>query len=391
MTIFQERNPIIIIPAYCPDKRLIKLIKEIRNLVEFPIIVIDDGSGDKYTDIFLETKKFSNCLLYHNNINKGKGAALKNGVLYAIDKFPNNCGYITCDADGQHIPEDIIHIANVLKENPSSLILGVRDFSSNNVPARSKIGNKLSSLLLYSISGLRCNDTQTGLRGISRKYETIFLSEPGDRYDFEMNFLTSMAKSNVDINQIPIKTIYIDDNKSSHFRAIKDSITIFGGLLKYGFSSILSSAVDLSLFTFFNLTLFKFSSFSILLSTIIARLLSGVFNFSLNKKWVFKNQIEVNPKVQSHNNYIDFDAKENTVQTSNTKHYTNNEIIKYSILFFSQMCASGLLVSLLNNLISNATISKLIVDILLFFVSYFIQKNIVFTKKNPENIQRKAL
>ena len=92
MTIFQERNPIIIIPAYCPDKRLIKLIKEIRNLVEFPIIVIDDGSGDKYTDIFLETKKFSNCLLYHNNINKGKGAALKNGVLYAIDKFPNNCG-----------------------------------------------------------------------------------------------------------------------------------------------------------------------------------------------------------------------------------------------------------------------------------------------------------
>ena len=280
MTIFQERNPIIIIPAYCPDKRLIKLIKEIRNLVEFPIIVIDDGSGDKYTDIFLETKKFSNCLLYHNNINKGKGAALKNGVLYAIDKFPNNCGYITCDADGQHIPEDIIHIANVLKENPSSLILGVRDFSSNNVPARSKIGNKLSSLLLYSISGLRCNDTQTGLRGISRKYETIFLSEPGYRYDFEINFLTSMAKSNVDIKQIPIKTIYIDDNKSSHFRAIKDSITIFGGLLKYGFSSILSSAVDLSLFTFFNLTLFKFSSFSILLSTIIARLLSGVFNFS---------------------------------------------------------------------------------------------------------------
>ena len=250
MTIFQERNPIIIIPAYCPDKRLIKLIKEIRNLVEFPIIVIDDGSGDKYTDIFLETKKFSNCLLYHNNINKGKGAALKNGVLYAIDKFPNNCGYITCDADGQHIPEDIIHIANVLKENPSSLILGVRDFSSNNVPARSKIGNKLSSLLLCSISGLRCIDTQTGLRGISRKYETIFLSEPGDRYDFEMNFLTSMAKSNVYIKQIPIKTIYIDNNKSSHFRAIKDSITIFGGLLKYGFSSILSSAVDLSLFTF---------------------------------------------------------------------------------------------------------------------------------------------
>lgn len=362
MTILQERTPIIIIPAYCPDKRLINLITDIRNKVDFPIIVIDDGSGDKYTDIFLEVKKFSNCLLYHNNINKGKGATLKNGVTYAIDKFPNNCGYVTCDADGQHSAEDIIHVADMLIKNPLSLILGVRNFSLNTVPAKSKIGNRASSLLLYLISGLKCSDTQTGLRGIPRSQETFFLSEPGDRYDFEMNFLTTMAKSNVEIFEVPIKTIYIDNNKATHFRAIKDSIKIFGGLLRYAASSLLSFAIDLSLFTFLNSKLFKISSLSILLSTILARLISGVFNFSLNQRWVFNSQ----------NNNI-------------------NEAIKYTILFFSQMFASGLLVSFFSTFISNTTICKLIIDTALFFVSYFIQKNIVFTKKKSHEIRRKVI
>ncbi|WP_195989669.1 glycosyltransferase family 2 protein [Clostridium sp. D53t1_180928_C8] len=212
MTIFQKRNPIIIIPVYCPDKRLINLIKEIRNKVDFPIIVIDDGSGDKYSNIFLESKKFSNCLLYHNNINKGKGATLKNGVAYAIDKFPNNCGYITCDADGQHSAEDIINIADILIKNPSSLILGIRDFSLNTIPYKIRIRNRISSLLLYFISGSKCSNTQTGLRGIPRSKETLFLSEPGDKYDFEMNFLASIAKSSVEIKEVPIKTTCIDIN-----------------------------------------------------------------------------------------------------------------------------------------------------------------------------------
>ena len=362
MTIFQERNPIIIIPAYCPDKRLINLIEEIRNKVEIPIILIDDGSGDDYSDIFLETKKFSNCLLYHNNINKGKGATLKNGVMYAIDKFPNNCGYITCDADGQHSADDIIKVANTLIKNPLSLILGVRDFSVNTVPKKSRIGNKISSLLLYFISGLKCSDTQTGLRGIPKNQERFFLSEPGDRYDFEMNFLTNSAKRNIDILEVPIKTIYIDNNKASHFRAIKDSINIFGGILKYSTSSILSFIIDLSLFTIFNSILFKISSLSIILSTIFSRLISGVFNFSLNKRWVFNN-----------------------------KNTSINSAIKYAILFFLQMFASGLLVSFFNSFTSNTTLCKLIIDTILFFVSYFIQKNIVFTKSKSHGIKRKVI
>lgn len=362
MTVFQERNPIIIIPAYCPDKRLINLIKEIREKVEFPIIVIDDGSGDNYLSIFLETKKFSNCLLYHNNINKGKGATLKNGVIYAIDKFPNNCGYVTCDADGQHSSDDIINVANTLIKNPLSLILGVRDFSINTVPTKSRIGNRISSLLLYFISGLKCSDTQTGLRGIPRSQERLFLSEPGDRYDFEMNFLINSAKRNIKILEVPIETIYIDNNKASHFRAIKDSVKIFGGILKYGVSSLLSFAIDISLFTVLNSIMFKVSSLNIILSTILARLTSGIFNFSLNQKWVF-----------------------------NSKNNNSNSAIKYTILFFSQMLASGFLVSFFNNFISNATICKLIIDTILFFVSYFIQKNIVFTKNKSHGVKRKVI
>ncbi len=111
-----KKNPIIIIPAYCPDEKLLNLIWKIREKVEFPIIIVDDGSGEKYKNIFMLAEKVNNCLIFHNEVNMGKGAALKNGVKYAMTKYPNNSGCITCDADGQHRVEDILAVTKSLIE-----------------------------------------------------------------------------------------------------------------------------------------------------------------------------------------------------------------------------------------------------------------------------------
>ncbi len=345
-----EKNPIIIIPEYCPDENLLNLIWKIREKVQFPIIIVDDGSGEKYKNIFILAEKVSNCLIFHNEFNVGKGVALKNGVKYAMSKYPYNSGYITCDADGQHRVEDILAVAKELIENKNCLILGVRDFSSNNVPKKSRIGNFISSIGFYLITGKKCDDTQTGLRGIQREYENIFISEEGDRYEFEMNFLISMAKNKVEFKEVKIETIYIDNNKSTHYRPFKDSIRIFSGLLKYILSSITSAIIDLSLFTILNITIFKGYALGVFLSTVLARVTSGIFNFLLNQRWVFKGGKD------------------------------RSEAIKYLILFISQMLISGTLVSLLTSLISKATLSKLIIDFSLFLISYFIQKNLIFVK-----------
>lgn len=348
------KNPIIIIPAYCPDERLLNLIIQIRKKLKSPIVIVDDGSSSKYQKIFMLAQEVPKCFVCHNEMNEGKGYSLKKGVKYALEKYPNNCGYITCDADGQHSVEDIISVAKSLIENKESLVLGVRDFSSKDVPRKSKIGNYISSLIFYLITGIRCDDTQTGLRGIQREYENIFISEEGSRYEFEMNFLISMAKKGIDFKEVIIKTIYINNNEGSHFKPIKDSLRIFSGLLKYAGSSIISSIVDLSIFTILYFTIFKEYSLGVLFSTIIARLCSGVVNFILNQRWVFNGSREF------------------------------KELIKYGALFIAQMLISGLLVSLLTSIMLNATLTKVVVDCILFFISYFIQKYVVFSKNNKE-------
>ena len=353
------KNPVIIIPAYRPDERLLNLIYEIRKRANFPIVIIDDGSGDEYKNIFLISEKVNNCSISHNEYNIGKGASLKRGVRYAKMKYPDNCGYITCDADGQHSVEDIISVSKELMENKNCLILGVRDFSKDNVPKKSRIGNLTSSIFFSLITGKKCDDTQTGLRGIQREHEEIFFSTPGERYEFEMNFLTTIAKNNIKLKEVKIKTIYIEENKSSHYRAFKDSIRIFSGLLKYIFSSGISFIIDISLFTILYMTIFNNYIFGAFIATVLARIFSGIVNFLLNQRWVFNGE----------RNY--------------------NELIKYSILFILQMLFSGLLVSIFTKIIVNATIAKLIVDFSLFIISYIIQKNLIFNNRKKNIIYTK--
>lgn len=350
----KNENLIIIIPAYLPDKRLINLVEDIKSKVNYYIVVIDDGSKENYRNIFEEIESVDGVYVIYSEKNQGKGIALKKGVKYAKENFKNILGYITCDCDGQHKIEDIIKISDSMVLNKESLILGVRSLYSKDIPIKSKIGNYISSFLFFLITGKKCRDTQTGLRGIPKLYEEIFLKEDGDRYEFEMNFLINMAKRKINFKEVNINTIYFDNNKGTHYRAVKDSLKIFKGIIKYTFSSIFSFFIDILMFIILYKFIFKSFNLGIFISTIISRMLSGMFNFTLNQKWVFN---------------------------SNGK---KTEIIKYAILFFSQMLLSGIGVSLLVNLIKNSTLAKIIVDTSLFFISYFIQKNIIFSNKKEE-------
>lgn len=350
----EDGYPVIIIPSYFPDERLKNLVKEIRKNINYPIIIVDDGSGIDYREIFESLLSFREICVINSKENEGKGAALKKGVRYAKEKYRDSIGYITCDSDGQHTVNDINKISREMIKNRESLILGVRELYSKDTPKKSKLGNYFSSILFYLLTGKKCVDTQTGLRGIPKKYEDIFLKEKGERYDFEMNFLMSMAKRKIDFKEIEIETIYFNNNEGSHYRPIKDSIKIFKGILKYTLSSIFSFFIDISLFLIlYNLIFVKYK-FSAFIATIISRIVSGGFNFTLNQRWVFKSE---------------------------RKKY---EFIKYGVLFFSQMILSGVGVSLLIKLIDNSALSKVIVDIILFFISYFIQKNIIFINKKEE-------
>ena len=342
---------IIIIPAYEPDQKLNQLVDELFVLNLKQILIVDDGSSTKCKPIFNNLEQKGCTVLYHK-INMGKGAAIKTGITYAYHHMDQLTGYITCDADGQHQSSDILNVSRALDEHPNTLILGTRDLTGKGVPTKSRLGNKFSSIYFKLDTKITCKDTQTGLRGIPVALTNDALQIKENRYDYEMTFLTEIAKKPYPIVFVPIQTTYLEDNKSSHFKPFVDSYRIYKRPLRFAISSGSCAVVDLGLFTILTFLLNQNIFVLVLLATLIARIISGILNFLLNRNWSFSRHDQPIKK----------------------------QFNKYFILYILQLILSITFVYLLSFLPINLTVIKLVVDSILFIGSFFIQKNWVFNK-----------
>lgn len=216
------RQVVVVIPAFEPDGRLPDLVRRLRT--DFPaIVVVDDGSRHAGT-IFDELRTINGVIVLSHAENRGKGAALKTAFAEILKRFPDVTGAVTADADGQHLPADIVRVAESLRDSPGVLTLGVRDFGKD-IPFRSLLGNLWTIQEFRLLTGTRVQDTQSGLRGIPRDLVGQLLSVPGDRYDFEIRMLVKAALSCGGIRQVPIRTIYEEKNGTSHFRPFKDTVS----------------------------------------------------------------------------------------------------------------------------------------------------------------------
>lgn len=345
----------IIIPSLDPDEKLLKLLSNLKSTGFSNLILVNDGSESKYKNYYEIAKDKYKCIVLTHSVNLGKGRALKNAFNYVLTELPNCTGAVTVDSDGQHSIEDIIECSIATAKFKDNLIMGCRDFSSKsqNVPFRSRFGNIMTHKVLKTLCGVDIPDTQTGLRGFSRKLLQTFMVTKGERFEFEMNMILDAKENNIDIKVIPIKTIYIEENKTSHFNPLKDSIKIYSVFGKFLVSSLSSFFIDILLFTFFILLLKNTnlnSNLYILIATIFSRVLSSIFNFLVNKNIVFKN-------------------KDSNI----------NVFIKYFALFTCQLLASAGLVTLLFKLTQiNESMLKIIVDMFLFLISFKIQREWVF-------------
>lgn len=218
---------IILIPAYEPDSKLLKLLREINN--KYPVVVVNDGSNKAYKDIFNEVKKYSHLLSYDKNM--GKGYALKTGLNYIEDTYDNYI-VVTMDADGQHTLNDAIRLCDYVKEHKDTLALGKRYFTKN-TPIRSRIGNYITRKVFKLVTKNKIYDTQTGLRAFSKELIDYMINIPGNRYEYEMNVLLNLKKDNIKHTEIPIETIYLDHNKSSHFNSLTDSYKVYKEIFKW--------------------------------------------------------------------------------------------------------------------------------------------------------------
>lgn len=334
---------IILIPAYEPDNQLIELVNKI-NKHKFDVVVVDDGSGKSYGSIFEKIER--KCKLIQYDINQGKGHALKVGYQYIRSNYLENYIVVTMDSDGQHTIEDATKLACYVENHPGCLVLGKR-IRNNSVPLRSKIGNGITKFIYNVVTGLDVYDTQTGLRAFSDQLMDISINVEGERFEYEMNVLLQFAKMNIPIIEIPIKTIYIEKNQSSHFHTLKDSYRVYKEIIKFSFSSIISFIVDYLLF----LTLFAFSH-QLILSNVIARIISASINFYLNKRYVFQDDRSI---LKSLGSYF---------LLAGVILICNTFLLKVFVTFFSLY----------------ESIAKIVVEVIIFIVSWLVQKYIIFKK-----------
>ncbi len=378
---------IIVIPSLNPDGKLIAAIEGLIAVGFREIILVNDGSAADYCAPFSRVEsEIPYCTVLKHEINRGKGAALKTAFEFIINNRPEAIGVITVDGDGQHVASDVAKLAKKLlyysnlrasdlsasecnklpdfqvrqksdvKKIP--LIIGARDFSVRDVPRKSRIGNRLTSKLFKAFFNIKISDTQTGLRAIGAEYLPLFLTFNGDRYEYETNMLLECSRRNIPIEEVSISTVYIDDNSESHFNPVRDSLRIYGLMLKFMLSSVVSTLVDYSVFNillylFDGIGVFSSRCLMIMFITVAARLISSLCNFHFNYNIVFSCCREKIPT-----------------------------ILRYYSVCIPQMIVSGFLVSEVSRLLGSdnfvVSIVKIFVDVFLFFISFRIQHRWVF-------------
>lgn len=350
----------IIIPSLNPDEKLINTLEGILQKGFHNIILVDDGSDAEHKGPFAIAKE-KGCTVLVHEVNKGKGRALKTAFEYCMT-LPDCIGVITVDGDGQHGADDIYNCGQeMLRRNMEHVILGCRDFSAEHVPFKSKYGNNITKFAFHALCGIKISDTQTGLRAIPANYLKAMTEYKGERFEYETNMLLEMKSQGIPFSEVKIETIYLDDNASTHFHPWRDSFKIYKIILKYSFSAGASAILDLLLFyialhvfEWFGISTTDNAQVTVVLSTVIARIFSSLFNYTVNRKVVFRST-------------------------------SRNSFVKYYILCVTQMCVSAALVAGLSSLGTTGKIGKLliklVVDTCLFFASFGIQREWVFKEK----------
>lgn len=344
---------IIVIPAFEPDRNLVELVKNINYNTNYKIIVVNDGSSSEYNTIFEQVTEYA--MLRTHPCNKGKGAAMKTALSFIKRNIPEESEIVFVDADGQHDLPDAINVMEAVKLSKDSLILGSRTFTGE-IPWKSRYGNLLTRKVFHLISGCKVMDTQTGLRGMHSNLIDQMLSIRGDRYEYEMNMLMYCARNAIPIKEIPIQTIYLDEqNTSSHFHPVRDSIRIYGNILLFAGISMLSFVIDYFAFLLFYAILLGLNiSNALIISNVGARIFSAAINYYLNKTLVF-----------------DVNKKELT------------SLVRYAVLASGILIMNSVILLVLCDIFTiPSSIAKIITELILFVLSFIVQNRYVYQTKS---------
>ena len=210
---------------------------------------------------------------------------------------------------------------------------------------------------------MKLSDTQTGLRAIPVQHLKTLTEVKGDGFEYETNMLLAFKDNDIEYKENKIKTVYIEENKTSHFNPLRDSVRIYLQIIKYLLSSLSATVIDLGAFALLFALLFpraiENKELCTVACTVAARVISSLCNYFINFRFVFAKK-------------------------KNIKH----SLVKYYLLVIVVMLISGFSTAGITKLLPNSarvgliTVVKAVVDTTLFFITFTLQREWVFGGKN---------
>ena len=206
----------LVIPVYNHAQEVCHVIRKALEL-KVPVFVVDDGSTDS---TFEKISKIKEINLLRHKVNTGKGSALMTGWAAAA-KIADWA--ITIDADGQHNPEDAIHLIRTIPHGVRPIVVGIRKgMSGENVRWASRFGRKFSNFWVRLAGGPKMKDSQSGFR-LYPLPESINLNVRSRRFQFEVEILAKAGWKKIPILETPVGVTYQPrEQRVSHYRGFVD-------------------------------------------------------------------------------------------------------------------------------------------------------------------------
>ncbi len=358
----------VVIPSLEPDDRLAPYVDSLLESGFERIVVVDDGSSEPFQKVFRDLETRENVTVLHHDVNHGKGVALKTAYAWIAEHPGQTRAVLTADADGQHKLADCKNVLTAFEKGKPGLYLGSRDFNLPNIPPKSRFGNKTTSLVFRICNGVWLPDTQTGLRVFDIGHLDFMSQVEGERYEYEMNVLIACAREKIPMVPVTIETVYENNNEGTHFHPIRDSVRIYkvilGSFIRFMGASIFCMLVDnlaAAVFSAWLLPLLGMQDLNtrIWVSGFLARIISSILNFCLNKSFVFR-----------------------------FRGSTSGSAWKYGVLCVASICLSNLGVTLLTKIGMARWVAKLLCDTVLYFVNYHFQQVWVFRPERKEGSRK---
>jgi len=213
-----------VIPAYQEEKHVAEVARRVRAQLEH-VLVVDDGS----TDATAESARRAGVDVIVHPQNRGKGESIKTGMRYWLDR---GIDYVVLlDADGQHLPEEIVRFIEAAGQNNAKIFVGTRMNDVTSMPLLRRVVNRYMSDKISRACRQKIPDTQCGFRMLHRDVIPKLLGGT-NRFDYETEMLIIASRSGYRIAAVPVTTVYSDEVSSIH--PVRDTIRFFKLMRRYG-------------------------------------------------------------------------------------------------------------------------------------------------------------